>query len=123
MSGRPFEDFVRARILEPLGMDDVVVGIPAELASRFPVTYGPSESGLAASDVPEQTSYQQVAFGGTSLSGPVLDYARFAQMLANSGELDGIRLLSPRTVDLMARDHLPEGVTFRPGEGYGLGVR
>jgi CubicO group peptidase (beta-lactamase class C family) len=124
LSGSSFESFVRSRILEPLGMTNVVVGIPASLASRFPVTYGPAEGGgLMIGDVAEQTNYQQVPFGGTSLAGPVLDYVRFAQMLANSGELDGVRILSPKTVDLMATDHLPRGVTFAPGEGYGLGVR
>lgn len=125
LSGQPFDAYVRTRILEPLGMSNVVVGIPASLASRFPVTYGPAESGsgLTPSDIPEQTQYQRVAFGGSSLAGPVLDYARFAQMLVNSGELDGVRILGPKTVDLMATDHLPNGVTFRPGEGYGLGVR
>jgi CubicO group peptidase (beta-lactamase class C family) len=126
LSGESFETFVRERILLPLGMSNVVVGIPAHLAGRFPVTYGPAEGGgLVPSDIPEQTSYQQVAFGGSSLSGPVLDYARFAQMLANSGELDGVRILSPKTVDLMASNHLPPEVdfTYAAGEGYGLGVR
>jgi CubicO group peptidase (beta-lactamase class C family) len=59
-----------------------------------------------------------------------MDYARFAQMLVNSGELDGARILSPMTVDLMASNHLPDGVTrgsagggAASGEGYGLGVR
>jgi CubicO group peptidase (beta-lactamase class C family) len=126
LSGQLFGNFVRERILEPLGMSNVVVGIPANLASRFPVTYGPAEGGgLEPADIPEQTSYQQVAFGGSSLSGPVLDYARFAQMLANNGELDGVRLLSPKTVALMATNHLPRDVdfTYAAGEGYGLGVR
>ena len=126
LSGQPFDVFVRTHILEPLGMTNVVVGIPAALASRFPVTYGPAEAGgLVPSDLPEQTSYQQLPFGGSSLSGPVRDYARFAQMLANNGELDGVRILSPKTVDLMATNHLPRDVefTFAQGEGYGLGVR
>ena len=126
LSGQPFDAFVRDRILLPLGMTNVVVGIPALLASRFPVTYGPAEGGgLVPSDIPEQTGYQQVAFGGSSLSGPVQDYTRFAQMLAGSGELDGVRILSPKTVDLMATNHLPNGVEFpfAQGEGWGLGVR
>jgi CubicO group peptidase (beta-lactamase class C family) len=125
LSGQPFDAFVRTRILEPLGMTNVVVGIPPALAGRFATTYGPLEggAGLTPSDVPEETQYQKVAFGGTSLAGPVLDYARFAQMLVNNGELDGVRLLGPKTVDLMAANHLPDDVTFRPGQGYGLGVR
>jgi hypothetical protein len=99
--------------------------------NRFANTYGPNGSGeLVATDTPENTSYDTPPFGGTSLSGPVMDYARFAQMLVNSGELDGARILSPATVDLMASNHLPDGVARgaagggeASGEGYGLGVR
>src|SRR5690606_29064565 len=111
LSGKSFEAYTRERIFDPLHMDEVVFGLPPELADRFASTYSPNEAGeLVASDTPEQTSYDTPPFGGTSLSGPVLDYARFAQMLVNSGELDGARILSPLTVDLMASDHLPDGV-------------
>jgi CubicO group peptidase (beta-lactamase class C family) len=131
LSGVSFEDYTRERIFEPLGMDEVVFGLPAELADRFANTYSPNEAGsLVATDTPENTTYNTPPFGGTSLSGPVMDYARFAQMLVNSGELDGVRILSPTTVDLMASHHLPDGVTRGSagggeafGEGYGLGVR
>jgi len=131
LSGMPFETYVRRRIFEPLGMDDVLFGLPDALADRFANTYSPNQRGrLEASDTPENTSYDTAPFGGTSLSGHVMDYARFAQMLVNSGELDGIRILSPRTVDLMDTNHLPEGVhrlgpdgSISRGEGYGLGVR
>ena len=124
LSGMAFEDYVRQRIFEPLGMDEVVFGLPARLADRFANTYSPNERGrLEASDTPEDTTYDTAVFGGTSLSGHVMDYARFAQMLVNSGELDGVRVLGPRTVDLLASDHLPDGVTRSAGEGYGLGVR
>jgi CubicO group peptidase (beta-lactamase class C family) len=131
LSGQSFDDYVQTRIFDPLGMDETVFGLPQELASRFANTYSPNEAGaLVATDTPENTSYDLPPFGGTSLSSPVMDYARFAQMLVNSGELDGARILSPVTVDLMASDHLPEGV-FRTspgggramGETYGLGVR
>jgi CubicO group peptidase (beta-lactamase class C family) len=131
LSGMAFEDFLRERIFEPLRMNETVFGVPSQLVDRFPNTYSPDDSGkLTASDTPEKTSYDFAPFGGVSLSSPVMDYARFAQMLVNSGELDGIRLLSPKTIDLMATDHLPDGVTRgaadggeSSGEGYGLGVR
>lgn len=129
LSGMKFEDYVRQRIFEPLGMDEVVFGLPGRLADRFANTYSPGSDGnLEASDTPEDTSYDTAVFGGTSLAGPVTDYARFAQMLANSGELDGVRILGTKTVDLMDSDHLPEGVyrtggSVDRGEGYGLGVR
>jgi CubicO group peptidase (beta-lactamase class C family) len=131
MSGMPFDEYVREHIFRPLGMKDVVFGLPPKLASKFANTYSPNDAGkLVASDTPEKTTYNTPPFGGTSLAGPVMDYARFAQMLVNSGELDGARILSPRTVDLMATNHLPDGVTRGAagggtalGEGYGLGVR
>lgn len=131
LSGVPFADYVRTRILDPLAMDETVFGIPEGLARRFPNTYSPDADGkLVASDTPEDTSYGSVPFGGLSLSSSVMDYARFAQMLVNSGELDGARILGPRTIDLMASDHLPAGVTRgaagggdATGESYGLGVR
>jgi CubicO group peptidase (beta-lactamase class C family) len=131
LSGKSFDDYTRERIFEPLGMQKVVFGLPAALADRFANTYSPNETGkLVASDTPEKTTYNTPPFGGTSLSGPVMDYARFAQMLVNSGELDGARILSPTTVDLMASNHLPDGVGRgaagggeASGEGYGLGVR
>jgi CubicO group peptidase (beta-lactamase class C family) len=131
LSGQSFGDYTRERIFEPLGMDEVVFGLPSELADRFANTYSPNEAGeLVATDTPENTSYNTPPFGGTSLSGTAMSYARFAQMLVNSGELDGEHILSPVTVDLMASDHLPQGV-FRTspggdramGESYGLGVR
>jgi CubicO group peptidase (beta-lactamase class C family) len=131
LSGQSFEDFTRERIFAPLGMNEVVFGLPSKLADRFANTYSPNEAGkLVASDTPENTTYDTPPFGGTSLSGPVMDYARFAQMLVSSGELDGARILSPITVDLMASNHLPAGVARgaagggeASGEGYGLGVR
>ena len=125
LSGQSFEDFVRERIFAPLDMDETVFGIPASLVGRFPNTYSPDQAGqLVASDTPEDTSYDFPPFGGISLSSTIMDYALFAQMLVNSGELNGHRLLSPVTVDLMATDHLPDGVTRgNGGEGYGLGVR
>jgi CubicO group peptidase (beta-lactamase class C family) len=131
LSGQPFADYVRERIFEPLGMDDVVFGLPRRLAGRFANTYSPDANGkLMASDTPEDTAYDTAPFGGTSLAGTVTDYARFAQMLANSGRLGDAQILSPKTVDLMDSNHLPEGVyrlgpggAISRGEGYGLGVR
>jgi CubicO group peptidase (beta-lactamase class C family) len=131
LSGMRFEDYLRTRIFEPLGMTEIVFGVPARLAGRFANTYSPNGSGaLEASDTPEDTSYDTAPFGGTSLAGPVMDYARFAQMLVNSGELDGTRILGTKTVDLMDSNPLPEGVyrqgpggSIARGEGYGLGVR
>ncbi|MYG12974.1 MAG: serine hydrolase, partial [Gammaproteobacteria bacterium] len=59
--------------------------------------------------------------GGGGLVSTTMDYARFCQMLLNGGELDGVRLLAPSTVELMHRDQTPRGVPeFSPGQGFGL---
>ena len=130
-SGLPFDQYVHRYILEPLGMEETVFGLPANLRDRFPNTYNPGPSGeFIAMDTPEDTSYDTIPRGGTSLSGTIMDYALFAQMLVNSGELNDERLLSPVTIDLMSSDHLPAGVARglpgggeALGESYGLGVR
>ena len=131
LSGQPFDEFVHERIFEPLGMRQSVFGRPDDLKERFAVIYGPGEDGrlrpTGALDAPGSATR---VLGGFSVSSTAADYGRFAQMLVNSGELDGTRILSRKTIDLMASDHLPEGVTrgaagggTAGGEGYGLGVR
>jgi CubicO group peptidase (beta-lactamase class C family) len=131
LSGQPFDEFVQERILEPLGMTETVFGRPERLKDQFAVIYTENESGAlvpnGALDAPGMATR---VLGGFSLSSTASDYARFAEMLVNNGELDGVRILSRKTVDLMASNHLPDGVTrgaagggTAGGEGYGLGVR
>ena len=131
LSGQPFDAFVRERILEPLGMTKTVFGRPDRLKDQFAVIYTVNGSGAlvpnGALDAPGAAAR---VLGGFSLSLTAADYARFAEMLVNDGELDGVRILSPKTIDLMASNHLPDGVTrgaagggTAGGEGYGLGVR
>lgn len=122
VSGMPFDRFVQDRILNPLKMGDTHFILPAGKRSRLAKIYSIREGklsdagGLDAKGVP---------FGGMGLYSTIADYARFAQMLANSGELDGARLLSRKTVDLMMMNHLA-GLA-RPtiggddSEGFGLG--
>jgi CubicO group peptidase (beta-lactamase class C family) len=131
LSGMPFDEFAEQRIFEPLGMQDTVFGRPAALRDRFAVIYGGSERGqLQPTGALDQPGAASRVLGGLSLSSTAADYARFAQMLVNSGELDGLRILSRKTVDLMDSNHLPPGVSrgaagggTAGGEGYGLGVR
>lgn len=131
LSGMAFDDFVRQRIFEPLGMKQTVFGRPDALKDQFAVIYNLNAEGqlvpTGALDAPGAASR---VLGGFSVSSTAADYGRFAQMLVNSGELDGVRLLSRKTIDLMASEHLPPGVTrgaagggTSSGEGYGLGVR
>jgi CubicO group peptidase (beta-lactamase class C family) len=124
LSGQKFEDFVAKRILEPLDMKDSSLGIPARDLSRLATSYRVDDQGkLAVADKPATSTYKGVG-GGSSLTSTARDYLRFAQMLANGGELYGTRLLSPETVKLMRSNHLPDGVWVGANNatGYGLGV-
>ena len=131
IAGVPFDEFVRKRIFEPLGLKHMFFGRPDAAKDQFAVIYGVDPTGkltpTGALDAPRAASR---VLGGFSISATAADYGRFAQMLVNSGELDGVRLLSRKTVDLMDSNHLPEGVArgaagggTASGEGYGLGVR
>lgn len=132
-SGLPIDQFLQQRIFRPLGMKDTGYGVAPEQRGRIATLH----------DVPEQlpanpavdmrpSTYERFAqhpFGTLGLWSTAADYARFAQMLLNGGELDGVRLLGRKTVELMSRNHLPPAIaqggqpgTMGPGEGYGLGV-
>ena len=110
VSGQSFRQFLRERILDPLEMYDTDFYVPDEKLSRFAANYGPTpEGGMVLVDDPQQSPYRmepKIEMGGSGLVGTASDYLRFAQMLANSGELDGVRILSPTTVDLMMSDHM-----------------
>jgi CubicO group peptidase (beta-lactamase class C family) len=130
LSGASFDEFVRKRIFEPLDLKHMFFGRPDAAKDQFAVIYGVNPEGklvpTGALDAPGASSK---VLGGYSVSSTAADYGRFAQMLANSGEL-GERLLSRKTIDLMDSNHLPDGVPrlaagggIAHGEGYGLGVR
>jgi CubicO group peptidase (beta-lactamase class C family) len=129
VSGQTLEEFLRSRILEPLGMKDTHFYLPESKADRLAVVYSPTPSG-GLERAPEQGGmFGQGAYvkgprksysGGAGLLSTAMDYARFLQMLLNGGELDGRRILSRKSVELMTVDHLGN-ITFRPGEGFGLG--
>lgn len=130
LSGMSFDEFAQQRIFDPLGMKETVFGRPDALKDRFAVIYGGQRGQLRPTGALDEPGAASRVLGGLSLSSTAADYARFAQMLVNSGELDGVRILSRKTVDLMASNHLPPGVTRGAagggpagGEGYGLGVR
>jgi CubicO group peptidase (beta-lactamase class C family) len=131
LSGKPFDAFVRQRIIEPLGLRHTLFGRPDAMKDQFAVIYGPDKEGkLAPTGALDAPGSATKVLGGFSISATAADYGRFAQMLVNSGELDGVRLLSRKTIDLMDSNHLPPGVSrgaagggASAGEGYGLGVR
>ncbi len=136
VSGQSFRAFLKERIFDPLGMVDTDFHVPDEKLDRFAVNYVPTpEGGIAVVDDPETSAYRklpQVEMGGSGLVATAGDYLRFAQMLANGGELGGVRILGPRTVALMMDNHLGSAYGPSPmsslsldmgseGVGYGLG--
>ena len=129
VSGQSLDDFLRARILTPLGMKDTHFYLPASKRDRFTVVYSSREGG-GLERAPEpggmvgQGAYvngpRKSFSGGAGLLSTASDYARFLQMLLNGGELDGKRILSRKSVELMTVDHTGEKL-FREGHGFGLG--
>ena len=125
-SGVPYAEYLQRTIFGPLGMRDTMFGVPATLKARFPLVYSPRPDGTMTPDTADSYArFTDHHFGTLSLSGSAPDYLRFAQMLVNGGELDGVRILGTRTVDLMRQNHLPPNlpsIAGSPGMGYGLGV-
>lgn len=139
VSRQPFQVFVRDRILKPLRMVDTDFTVPDAKWSRMATMYSPDGSGgLRPMKDPESfgnaTMSPSAAYkepktyysGGAGLVSTARDYARFAQVLLNGGVLDGTRLLSPKSIELMTTSHtadLPGSPVMGPGAQFGLGVR
>ena len=120
LSGQPFDQFLKERIFDPLGMTDTAFYVPEEKLDRVALIYG---EGLSAVDMGEtRTTPPAGPSGGGGLWGTADDYLRFTQMMLNDGELDGARILAPRTVEMMRTNHLSEEAlaTMSPGSGFGL---
>lgn len=113
LTDRAFDDYLRTEIFEPLGMVDTGFFVPDDKLDRFAACYGRnSRKELVLVDDPETSRYRhkpKFLSGGGGLVGTGPDYVRFVRMLANRGSLDGVRILGPRTVQLMATNHLPGG--------------
>jgi CubicO group peptidase (beta-lactamase class C family) len=131
----PFAEFLRARIFEPLGMRDTGFEVPPDQLGRLATLYAidPKTGKVTVMDRPPESSFAKApgfASGGGGLVSTADDYVRFGRMLLGKGELDGVRILSPRMVERMTTDHLtPEqrkvpfiGRDFWAGQGFGLGV-
>ena len=127
VSGQPLDAFIRERILEPLDMRDTHFYLPTDKRGRLVTVYSlrgeltraPDGSGMQAQG--QYVDGPRVSFsGGAGLLSTTRDYARFLQMLLNGGELNGARLLSPTTVDLMTQNHIGD-IGGGPGMGFGLG--
>jgi CubicO group peptidase (beta-lactamase class C family) len=133
LSGVPLADFMQEKIFGPLGMVDTAFHIDPSKLDRFCTLYGKTaDSDFGVLDLPESSEYlPPVALhsGGSGLVSTALDYLQFARCILNKGKLDGVRLLGPKTVELMSCNHLPlallpiafEGFEPMLGMGFGLG--
>jgi CubicO group peptidase (beta-lactamase class C family) len=137
-SGLSLDQFFAQRIFGPLGMTDTSFWAAGPRAGRLAAVYArhPETGALVRDEAAEAAGLKPPAWfsGGGGLVGSAADYHRFTQMLLHGGELDGARLLAPRTVQLMFRNHLPGGAAFTdlmpapptwppaPGLGFGLGL-
>ena len=137
ISGKPFDQYLQQNIFDPLDMKDTSFMVAAKKADRFAANYQREpDKTLKLLDDPERSGYlKQPTFfsGGGGLTGTTADYFRFCEMLRRGGELDGARILGPRTIELMHRNHLAGGKdlaqmaidgfseTANDGVGFGLG--
>jgi CubicO group peptidase (beta-lactamase class C family) len=128
VSGQTLDRFFAERIFTPLGMVDTGFHVPQEKWERLAALYTPNQDKtIKRHPGPPQESYKKPATlfsGGGGLVSTAMDYARFCQMLAGGGELDGVRILSRKTVELMSADHLGDlpraGRLLQRGYGFGL---
>ena len=128
VSGQPLDEFLRSRVFEPLGMEDTHFYLPLDDRDRLATVYSATDEGLERAPDPGHMVGQgayvdgpRTSFsGGAGLLSTATDYARFLQMMLDGGELEGKRLLSRKTVELMTANHLTDQA-YRPGQGFGLG--
>jgi CubicO group peptidase (beta-lactamase class C family) len=135
ISGQTLDDFFATRIFGPLDMADAGFSVDDARADRLATLYGAHPETRRATPMDGRAARRRPAAlsGGGGLVGSARDYHRFTQMLLGRGALDGVRLLGPRTVDFMTRNHLPGGAdleafgrrlfaeTSYAGVGFGLG--
>ena len=114
LSGMSFGEFLRTRLFQPLGMNDTAFYCPPEKLDRFCSCYQPGDGGrgLKLQDDAGKSTYAappKLEAGGGGLVSSAHDYMRFCRMMLNGGTLDGVQILSPKTVQLFSLNHLPEG--------------
>jgi len=137
ISNQPFEQFLKERILDPLDMRDTGFHVPKEKAHRLAACYSNDPPGkMKLQDDPTKSTYlapPTLYSGGGGLCSTAADYLTFCRALLNGGELDGVRLIGPKTLKLMTSNHLPGGLDLpalsrsmfseatNNGTGFGLG--
>jgi CubicO group peptidase (beta-lactamase class C family) len=135
VSNMEFDKFVATRITKPLGMLDTGFYVASENHARIAEPQVDASTGKRT-PMRDVTKRPVFLSGGGGMVSTAMDYARFCQMLLNGGELDGVRILAPKTIAYMASDHLPPSIVFDPvavnqfgaispmaerGQGFGLG--
>jgi CubicO group peptidase (beta-lactamase class C family) len=130
ISGVSLDQFLRTRIFEPLRMTDTYFYLPASKVSRLAANYQPDDNNgkkIKLTEAPNSESRwvkePHVYFSGAGgLVSTAADYVRFSQMLLNGGELDGVRLLGRKTVELMTTNHIGDLPIWLTGPGFGFGL-
>lgn len=130
VSGQALGIFLKEKILQPLGMYETDFSVPAAQHGRIAEPFAQDPDGGVPMPMIDIRAEAAMESGGGGLASTAMDYARFLQFMLNKGELDGVRLLGPRTVEFMTADHLgaipvnPTGGSSNvlpPGHGFGLG--
>ena len=129
LAGKPFDTVLKERIFEPLGMKDTGFWIKPDDEPRTATMYQQRPGGDLAPN-PSREYFTKPAFfsGGGGLVSTAMDYTRFAEMMLNGGELQGVRILKPETIELMHTNQLPDGIDFinpmigNPGNTFGIDV-
>jgi CubicO group peptidase (beta-lactamase class C family) len=113
LSGQTFGEFLRTKLFEPLGMTDTAFWCPPEKLGRFATCYMPADGGgIKVQDDAGASTYAKppnLESGGGGLVSTAHDYMRFCRMMLGRGTLDGVQILSPKTVALFSLNHLPDG--------------
>jgi len=123
-SGLPFDRFLRQRLFDPLGMKETFFHPGEDRWSRMVTSYTRADGDLKKAQDQDFLLNKKYLSGGGGLTSTAEDYAQFALMLVNGGQVNGKRILSPKTVDLMASVFVPDTLPGRqPGRAYGLSVQ
>lgn len=128
VAGMPLDELLAERILHPLGMRETGFWVGPEQQHRIAEAFAVDPVTGTEVRLSQPRRRPDLLSGGGGLLSTAADYLRFAQMLANGGELDGVRIVSRKTLRYMASDHLAElplaktGASYLPGPGYGFGL-